>query len=157
MSADDTTLLSLVYTSRAAAPFRETALTHLLEQARSLNGARDITGMLLYRGERFIQVLEGPAHLVRGLARTIGRDVRHRDMRILMEEPIEERQFEDWTMGYRSLQGERDHAPHGLPRFLRGPRGCRREIDHASRVGRAQPVVPGAGRSESRRLIVGRD
>lgn len=114
MSADDTTLLSLVYTSRAAAPFRETALTHLLEQARSLNGAREITGMLLYRGERFIQVLEGPAHIVRGLARTIGQDVRHRDMRVLMEEPIEERQFEDWTMGYRSLQGERDHAPAGF-------------------------------------------
>lgn len=114
MSTDDTTLLSLVYTSKAAAPFRETALTHLLEQARSLNGARDITGMLLYRGERFIQVLEGPAHVVRRLARTIGQDARHRDMRILVEEPIEERQFEDWTMGYRTLQGDRDRAPAGF-------------------------------------------
>lgn len=114
MSTDDTTLLSLVYTSKAAARFRETALTHLLEQARSLNGARDITGMLLYRGERFIQVLEGPAHVVRRLARTIGQDVRHRDMRILIEEPIEERQFEDWTMGYRTLQGDRGRAPAGF-------------------------------------------
>lgn len=114
MSSEDTALISLVYTSTASAPFRETALAHLLDQARSLNGARDVTGMLLYRGERFIQVLEGPAHVVRRLARTIGQDARHRDMRILMDEPIEERQFDDWTMGYRTLQGERDHAPSGF-------------------------------------------
>lgn len=107
-------LISLVYTSTAATPFRETALTHLLDQARSLNGAREITGMLLYRGERFIQVLEGPAHIVQRLARTIGRDPRHRDMRILVEEPIPARRFADWTMGYRSMRGDVGEAPPGF-------------------------------------------
>lgn len=114
MTADDDSLISLVYTSTASTPFRETALAHLLDQARSLNGARDITGMLLYRGERFIQVLEGPADVVRRLARTIGRDARHRDMRILMDEPIDERRFDDWTMGYRTLQTGREEAPTGF-------------------------------------------
>lgn len=114
MSTEDDALISLVYTSTASAPFRETALAHLLDQARVLNAARDITGMLLYRGERFIQVLEGPAHIVRRLARTIGQDARHRDMRILMDEPIEERRFDDWTMGYRKLQEDRDEAPAGF-------------------------------------------
>ena len=114
MSTEDNTLISLVYTSTASAPFRETALANLLGQARALNGARDITGMLLYRGERFIQVLEGPAHIVRRLARTIAQDARHRDMRILMDETIEERRFDDWTMGYRKLQGDREEAPAGF-------------------------------------------
>ena len=114
MTTDDTALISLVYTSTASAPFRETALAHLLDQARASNGARDITGMLLYRGERFIQVLEGPAHIVRRLARTIGQDARHRDMRILMDEPIDERRFEDWTMGYGKLQSDRDQTPPGF-------------------------------------------
>lgn len=114
MSTDDTALISLVYTSTASASFRETALAHLLDQARALNGARDITGMLLYRGERFIQVLKGPAHIVRRLARTIGQDARHRDMRILMDETIEERRFEDWTMGYRQPQGDREATPAGF-------------------------------------------
>jgi hypothetical protein len=114
MTTENTGLVSLVYTSTASAPFRETALTHLLEQCRALNGAREVTGMLLYRGERFIQVLEGPAHIVQRLARTIGQDPRHRDMRILIEEPLEERRFADWTMGFRTMRRERDAAPEGF-------------------------------------------
>lgn len=114
MTSENTELISLVYTSSAAAPFRETALEHLLDECRGLNGARDITGMLLYRGERFIQVLEGPAHLVRKLARTIANDVRHRDMRVLLEEPIENRRFAEWTMGYRPLLGHAGEPPRGF-------------------------------------------
>lgn len=113
-TTENTELTSLVYTSTAAAPFRETALTHLLEQARTLNGAREVTGMLLYRGTRFIQVLEGPAHIVQRLAQTIGRDPRHRDMRILLEEPIPARRFDGWTMGYRPLQPAGDQSPEGF-------------------------------------------
>lgn len=111
---ESTELISLVYTSTAAAPFRETALTHLLDQARSLNGSREVTGMLLYRGERFIQVLEGPADVVRRLATTIGRDPRHCDMRVLVEESIPARRFADWTMGYRPLRDGAREAPEGF-------------------------------------------
>ncbi|WP_435744985.1 BLUF domain-containing protein [Microbacterium sp. PMB16] len=114
MTTENTELMSLVYRSTAAAPFRSTALDHLLAQCRSLNGDRDVTGMLLYRGERFIQVLEGPAEVVRRLARTIGTDPRHRDMRVLIEESIDERRFEDWTMGYRTLESEAADAPAGF-------------------------------------------
>lgn len=111
---EDADLISLVYTSTAAAPFRETALAYLLAQSRADNGARDVTGMLLYRGERFIQVLEGPSDAVRRLAVTIGQDARHRDMRILVDESIDARRFADWTMGYRPLNGDADDAPAGF-------------------------------------------
>ena len=114
MTIEDNDLISLVYTSSAAASFRETALENLLEESRRLNSARDITGMLLYRGERFIQVLEGPASLVRSLADRIGRDARHRDMRVLLEEPIESRRFAEWTMAYRPLHQHPDEAPAGF-------------------------------------------
>jgi len=112
MTVENDQLTSLVYTSTASAPFRETALAHLLEESRERNAAQEITGMLLYRDERFIQVLEGPAHAVRRLAETIGRDRRHHDMRILLEEPLDSRRFADWTMGYRTLQG--NDAPVGF-------------------------------------------
>ncbi|KJQ54724.1 BLUF domain-containing protein [Microbacterium sp. SA39] len=113
-STESTELTSLVYTSTASAPFRATALDHLLAQCRALNEAKELTGMLLYRGERFIQVLEGPADVVRRLARTIERDPRHHSMRVLLEEPLDERRFADWTMGYRSLQSEAAHVPDGF-------------------------------------------
>ncbi|WP_334148216.1 BLUF domain-containing protein [Microbacterium sp.] len=104
MIAENDQLTSLVYTSTASAPFRETALAHLLEESRERNAAQDITGMLLYRDERFIQVLEGSASAVRRLAETIRRDQRHHGMRVLLEEPLDARRFADWTMGYRTLQ-----------------------------------------------------
>jgi hypothetical protein len=107
-------LLSLVYTSTASQPFRETALSQLLTQCRALNAAREVTGMLLYRDARFIQVLEGPAAVVRALAETIRRDQRHQDMRVLVEEPIPARRFADWTMGYRTLGGASTAVPTGF-------------------------------------------
>ncbi|WP_449408326.1 BLUF domain-containing protein [Microbacterium maritypicum] len=106
-------LLSLVYTSTASHPFRETALEQLLEECRRLNAERDVTGMLLHRSGRFIQVLEGEPEIVRALAERIRNDGRHHDMRVLIEESIDERRFPDWTMGYRAFRGDPGLAPAG--------------------------------------------
>lgn len=106
-------MLSLVYTSTASHPFRETALELLLEECRRQNDARHVTGMLLHRSGRFIQVLEGDADVVRDLAERIRRDPRHHDMRILLEETIDHRRFPDWTMGYRAFRGDPGLSPAG--------------------------------------------
>ncbi|WP_372468966.1 BLUF domain-containing protein [Microbacterium maritypicum] len=104
----DTGLVSLVYTSTASQPFRETALEQLLTVCRRLNDGRAITGMLLHRDGRFIQVLEGHPETVADLVDVIRNDSRHHDLRVLMQESIAERRFSDWTMGYRVLhRGER--------------------------------------------------
>lgn len=107
-------LLRLVYTSTAAQPFRETALEQLLEQCRRSNAVRDITGLLLFRDGRFLQVLEGPVEAVRRLVDTIADDPRHRAMRILLETPITVRLFSDWSMGYRSFRTGSTAAPAGF-------------------------------------------
>ncbi|KNY06913.1 BLUF domain-containing protein [Microbacterium sp. GCS4] len=106
-------LLSLVYTSTASHAFRETALEQLLEECRRRNAEQDVTGMLLHRSGRFIQVLEGEPEVVRALAERIRNDSRHHDMRVLVEEPIGERRFPDWTMGYRAFRGDPGLAPAG--------------------------------------------
>lgn len=110
-AADD--LISLVYTSNASQPFRTTALEHLLEECRRFNSEHDITGMLLYRDGRFIQVLEGPRAAVESLAARIEGDQRHHDVRILLTEPISQRSFADWTMGYRAFRPEPSSIPQG--------------------------------------------
>lgn len=109
-----TDLISLVYTSTASQPFRETALEHLLAVCRRRNDGQGITGLLLHRDGRFIQVLEGHPDTVAELVDIIRSDSRHHDLRVLLEEPITERRFPDWTMGYRVLN-------HGESR----PPGCR--------------------------------
>ena len=102
MTAQDP-LVSLVYSSSATHPFDDDQLVELLSVSRSRNSARDITGMLLYRGGEFVQILEGARSDVESLMATIGRDPRHRDIRVLLEEPLHERRFAEWTMGYQSL------------------------------------------------------
>lgn len=113
MSAPTADLITLVYTSTASQPFRETALEHLLTACRDSNSAHGITGMLLYRDGRFIQVLEGPRDTVLALTERIRRDQRHHDMRVLLTSPIVERSFADWTMGYRAFRTGTEAAPAG--------------------------------------------
>ncbi|MEV7800125.1 BLUF domain-containing protein [Microbacterium foliorum] len=96
-------LVSLVYCSSATHPFSEQELADLLAVSRARNSARDITGMLLYRGSEFVQILEGTRSDVESLMEIIGRDRRHEDVRVLIEEPLHERRFAEWTMGYQSL------------------------------------------------------
>ncbi|MEV7608482.1 BLUF domain-containing protein [Microbacterium sp. NPDC089320] len=96
-------LVSLVYCSSATQPFGERELGELLAVSRERNSERDITGMLLYRGGEFVQILEGPRSDVEDLMAKIGRDPRHHDVRVLIEEPLHERRFHDWTMGYQAL------------------------------------------------------
>ncbi|WP_144872400.1 BLUF domain-containing protein [Microbacterium sp. 1.5R] len=113
MTGEDTGLRALVYTSNASQPFSEGALGQLLDECRQNNADAAVTGMLLYRDGRFIQVLEGEGDVVRGLAERIRRDPRHRDMRVLLEERLARRRFPDWTMGYRALRRDDESVPTG--------------------------------------------
>lgn len=99
----DHPLLSIVYCSTATRPFSDEELASLLEQSRSNNEAQDVTGMLLYRGGEFIQILEGDKDAVENLMARIAEDPRHNDVRVLLEEPLHERRFAEWTMGYQPL------------------------------------------------------
>lgn len=74
------------------------SINHLVQQAAQANNARQITGLLLLSGNRFLQVLEGPYSDVNRLFCNIVRDARHRDVELITFEPMESRYFEDWNM-----------------------------------------------------------
>lgn len=101
--APHSSLVSLVYSSTATRPFDDDELAGLLAVSRARNAERNITGMLLYREREFIQILEGTRADVDSLMADIAGDRRHSDVRVLLEEPLHERRFEKWTMGYRPL------------------------------------------------------
>ncbi|WP_235522587.1 MULTISPECIES: BLUF domain-containing protein [unclassified Plantibacter] len=100
MGTDQDQMLSLVYASTATQPFSDEDLTALLATSRENNARSGLTGMLVHRDGRFLQVLEGPEAAVRGLMDTLSADPRHTGIRVMFEEPIRERQFADWTMGF---------------------------------------------------------
>ena len=74
--------------------------------------------MLLYKDGNFMQVLEGPAAAVRDLHERINRDPRHTGLITLMERPVTQRQFADWSMGFRNLDDADLRASPGYNEFL---------------------------------------
>lgn len=96
-------LHQVVYLSAATTPMGEKELDEILKIARCNNLAQGITGMLLYRGGQFLQVLEGPETEVLALCQKIQRDPRHNKLRIVLDGPLKARAFGSWSMGFRDL------------------------------------------------------
>lgn len=116
-------MFQLVYASTAAREMTSSDLETLLRAARKKNDRLDVTGMLLYRDEHFVQVLEGREHTVRRLYDTIRSDDRHTHVITLRERLVEEREFPSWTMGFRNLNGtagQKEELPEGYVPFMNG-------------------------------------
>jgi len=107
-------VFTALYTSTAATHFDDDALAELLAASREANRQSDITGMLLYRRGRFVQVLEGAEHEVRALLDRIRADDRHGDVRVLLDERVPTRQFAEWSMGYQRSTGADEPPPEGV-------------------------------------------
>ena len=108
----------LVYASIANEDFSPEQLLELLAVSRRNNESCGITGMLLYKERRFLQVLEGDEAAVRATYARIERDPRHRDVTLLITDQEQEREFADWSMAFQDLDGEAARQTPGFSRFL---------------------------------------
>lgn len=112
----------VVYTSSATRRMGPEDLAQILDEARERNQRLGITGMLLYNEGNFLQVLEGADEAtVRDLYEHIKVDERHHMVITLMDEQADQRDFDEWTMGFRDLGdlGPGD-LPEGYTRFMQG-------------------------------------
>ncbi|MBX0290324.1 BLUF domain-containing protein [Hymenobacter sp. HSC-4F20] len=89
----------IIYQSNVVAPLSAAELGRLLEQCCFHNRLSSITGVLLYDGSRFLQVLEGPAAAVAAVFARIQVDCRHTAVEVLADGPMAHRQFANWSMG----------------------------------------------------------
>lgn len=111
-------LVSVVYMSRAVVPFDDAALAELLREARLRNEALGVSGILLAKDGRFMQLLEGPAFSVDDRFGVIAKDPRHSEVKSLIREDIERRRFDGWSMAYHSLDDAEVAAEEGFSPFL---------------------------------------
>ncbi|MBW0001381.1 MAG: BLUF domain-containing protein [Verrucomicrobia bacterium] len=93
----------LVYISAAVKPFSEEQLVKLLDVSRRNNAGCGITGMLLYKDGKFMQLLEGAKDTVLSLMDKVAADPRHRRVTVLLEGERPGREFEGWSMGFQRL------------------------------------------------------
>jgi hypothetical protein len=97
-------LFCLVYASTSILSDKPDLAREQIEQilliSRRNNEAAEITGVLLFSDTNFSQVLEGPRIEVERLYETLNHDPRHKDLILLLSEPLPARQFSDWSMAY---------------------------------------------------------
>ncbi len=114
-------LYSLVYISLAVRKMSDAELSALLATCRKNNRELEVTGLLLYRDGFFIQALEGEKSVLDTLFDTIRRDQRHSDVLLIYREPIEERYFGEWSMGFKSFDYGLLSSLEGFSDFLTQP------------------------------------
>ena len=131
-------MISLIYVSSALEPFSKAELLALLEISRRNNALLDVTGMLLYKDGNFMQVIEGEEPAVRKLHTKISHNPRHDGLITLLERPIEQRQFTDWSMGFKDLSDPDLRDVPGYTEFLTAPLTS---AEFASNPSRAQKLL----------------
>lgn len=111
-------MIRMLYISSAVKPMTDEELLQILNVARRNNAKRGISGMLLYCGDSFIQVLEGEEQELESLFKTIKKDPRHANVTILEKKQITERKFSEWSMGFKKLSDADLSNIEGLNRFF---------------------------------------
>ncbi|MCF6444328.1 BLUF domain-containing protein [Nereida sp. MMG025] len=98
-------LTRLVYYSQRN-PSETLNVQDLIETCQRNNARQNLTGILHYNGDHFLQVLEGGRAEVSAIYHRIARDTRHVNI-ILMEcTDVRERMFPVWSMGlHEGLEG----------------------------------------------------
>ena len=99
-------IIQLVYISTATRPMRPEELTELLNHSRERNAERGVTGILMYFKHHFLQILEGPEEQVGALFEKISRDERHKEIRVLLRQSAERRDFTEWQMAFRAVSDD---------------------------------------------------
>lgn len=93
-------LIRLIYASESTQPLTPAAVQTLVDHARQANARRQITGVLAFDHRAFLQCLEGDRETVSGVFCRIAADPRHRRVVLLELQPVDERLFGSWDMGF---------------------------------------------------------
>jgi hypothetical protein len=91
-------LKTLTYTSRARLDLGEEDLAAIHQTARHLNALDGVSGLLLFDGSRFLQIIEGAEDAIDNLVERLRMDSRHSAFEVRDERYVERRSFPDWSM-----------------------------------------------------------
>lgn len=92
-------MICIVYISSAVYGLSERQILSFIRQSKYNNGRLGISGLLLYNGGRFMQLIEGERAKVEKLYEKICLDNRHTGITLLLKETITQKNFENWLIG----------------------------------------------------------
>jgi hypothetical protein len=96
----------IIYCSRLKCAYGVKDVYTILKKSRVKNARLGVSGFLLYKDNRFLQVIEGFNGSVSNLFRIIQDDLRHEEVKLITNDRTRLLQFENWYMGYSSLMDD---------------------------------------------------
>lgn len=124
----------LVYLSESVGKMSFEDLTSIRKVANTNNERIDVTGSLFYNGGWFLQILEGPATTLDSLYHKIEKDLRHKNTRVIYNEPAKFRTFGRWSMNMINLEDRQADKYNELVEIIEAAKTNRR-------IGSASPAV----------------
>lgn len=120
-------LKALTYTSLASLDLDAGDLEAIHRTARDRNGLNGITGLLVFNGTRFLQIVEGADAAIDELLERLRRDPRHSALEVREARSIAARSFSGWSMelvrvsaGYFEARDTlRERIPAGVDESVR--------------------------------------
>jgi len=91
-------LFQITYISTARPTLILSDVEGILQISRKRNAIDGVTGLLIFDGKRFLQVLEGSLEQVETTFSRIAQDPRHRALVRLSGRHVDEREFGHWAM-----------------------------------------------------------
>lgn len=104
-TAEKLPIFQLRYISTLSEGIAVEEVPRILDNARTINRRNGVTGLLLFNGERFLQLLEGEEQAVRDTFKRISADPRHRGIALLGTTTSDRRAFQNWDMAFERLTG----------------------------------------------------
>jgi hypothetical protein len=90
--------IRVIYCSSVTSSLDKDEFIDLVRTSVANNKKLNLTGILLFDGQYFFQVLEGDQGDVNSLLKTIKKDERHKDIQTISSRPIAARLFPKWSM-----------------------------------------------------------
>ena len=111
-------MIRLVYVSNSPDTLSKEELISILRTNSEKNQREEITGLLVYEGGDFMQVLEGPEQRVNQLMERIKKGSQYGRVNVLLREEVEERYFPKWSMAFAAPQDLEPEDQKHLSDFL---------------------------------------
>ena len=93
-------LYEVLYVSTLAPDQPTAVVAEIAAKARQVNAELDVTGLLIFDGQRFCQQLEGPQKAVLKLIERIRNDPRHINVEVLHHGPLAGRRFQHFSLAF---------------------------------------------------------
>lgn len=99
----------LVYVSEyiAEQPI-DLVIENIVTVSKKQNSLHQITGVLFYHHNKFLQILEGEQLQIQQLMKNIKHDNRHTNVDVFIDQPVSNRSFPDWNMDSFDLAEDYD-------------------------------------------------